>query len=100
MASKIAHRSAAEIPPAIPFRAGEIHFVKRTFRRWAEPPLPVQAGGNRTGSGRALEHMHDVLVTFRRVRRLPTPRAADPHVGFSPPADRARLNQFHNAAVI
>ena len=53
VAAQVAHGAVAEVPPAVPFRPGEVDLVERPGRRGAEPEVPVEPGGDRRGVRRA-----------------------------------------------
>src|SRR6185369_6729165 len=74
VAAEIAHRAIAKVPPAIPFRSGEINRVEWPGRCRTKPEFPIQSFGHGLRFLGALDHPDDVLVTFGVRLALPTPR--------------------------
>src|SRR5207244_1241806 len=95
-----AHGAVAEIPPAIPFRAGKIDRMKRSRGRGTEPKVPIEGIGNGLRFFGAVGHPDDVLVALRVVFALPTPGARDPNVRFGDGANCAALDDLDDAAII
>ncbi len=101
VAAQVAHRPVAEVPPAVPLRSGQVDVAVRAGGSRPEPQVPVDAGGNGVGRGRAVLHEHDVLVLGRLgLARVPAPRARHPDVALAHPADGACLHQLDDAAVV
>ena len=81
VAAEVAHGAVAEIPPAIPFRPGDVDGVERPLRRRAEPQFPVEPGRDRLRLLRALGDVDDVLVALARLPGSASPRPATPRRG-------------------
>src|SRR6266516_2826864 len=100
MAAQVAHRAIAEIPPAIPFRSGEINGVEGPCRCRAEPEFPIQSFGHGLRFLGAFDHPDNVLVTLGVRFALPAPRSGNPEVRLVNGPDDPALNQFNHLAVI
>ena len=102
MAAQVAHGAVAEVPPAVPLRAGEVDLVERPRGRGAEPEVPVEARrGSATASVGPLADGDDVAVlrwrppSDCRPQARPTQTWASRHR-----ADGAGLDQLDDAAVV
>src|SRR5262249_30993638 len=100
VAAEIAHRAAAEIPPAIPFRTGEVDRMERPRRCRAQPEIPVETRRNRLLFLRTFGDVDNVLVLVRSLLALQAPRARHPDVGLAHRTDDTALDQFDDAAIV
>src|SRR5262245_30009024 len=93
MASEVRHRAVAEVPPAIPFRPGQIDFIERALRRGAQPQVPIQTGGYGRAVRRAVLDEDYVAGRLRLFfAGMQAPGAADPYVRFGDCPDRPALD--------
>src|SRR5262245_975510 len=101
MASEVRHRAVAEVPPAVPFRPGQIDFIERALRRGAQPQVPIQTGGYwRTVRRAVLDEDYVAGLPRLLVAGVHVPGASDPHMRFGDGPDSPALDQFDYASVI
>ena len=98
--AEVAHGPAAKVPPAVPFRPGEIDFVKRTFWSRPEEQIPIEKRRRGLRLGGPARDIHDVAIPLGRFLTLQSPGPADPDVAFPDRTDGPALDQFHHAAVV
>ena len=90
MAAEVRHRAVAKVPPAVPFRTGEIIVVERPGRRRALPQIPVQAGWDGAGPLGRADHDEAILgIAGRLLTFVPAPGTRMPDVNFANRANRA-----------
>src|ERR1051325_2290247 len=89
VAAEIAHGTAAEVPPAIPFRTREIDFVEWPLGGRTKPEVPMHSLRNWHRLCRTFVHENDILVSPGGFFTLATPGAPDPNMGFGDWANRA-----------
>src|SRR3954466_13054922 len=99
MASQIAHRSIAEVPPAIPFRSRKIYGVEGPLRCRAKPQIPIQELGWWLGFGGPLDDPNKILMTFGVRLALPTPGTRYPNVSLVDRSDSPTLDEFDHLAI-
>ena len=97
--SEVGHRTAAEIPPSIPLRAGKIDLVIRAVGRWANPQIPIQVGRWHHFFGGSFRDI-EVFVRDRIFLTLKSPGSRSPNVCFVDLSDGSRLDQFHNSSIV
>src|SRR5262249_45890377 len=101
MASEVRHRAVAEVPPAVPFRPGQIDFIERALRRGAQPQVPIQTGEYGRAVRRAVLDEDYVAGRLRLFfAGMQAPGAADPHMRFGDGPDRPALDHFDDEPVI
>ena len=104
VAAEIAHRAVAEIPPAVPARAGKIRLVERPRRRGAEPQIEVLGRRDRHLLLEPVDDLDAVVEAVRLVellgrrRVLQPPRAIGPDVHFAHRTDHAGLEDLLDRA--
>ena len=98
--AEVAHRATAEVPPAVPFGAGDVDFVEGSGGGGAEKEIPVEVCGRGFGFGGAFGDEDDVAVAFGGFFGLEAPSAGDPDVAFADGADGACLDEFDDSAVV
>ena len=101
MATQIRHGSVTEIPPAIPFGAGEVDAVEWPFGGGAEPQIPMHPVRDRMRFLRSFLNHNNVFVLFRFFfAALPSPGPRYPYMGFAYRPNGSRLNQLDNAPIV
>src|SRR3954451_21778488 len=104
MAAEIAHRAVAEVPPAVPPRAGEVGFVVRTRGRRSEPEVEVIRRRNRHLLLEAIDDLDAFVESVRmiellgRCRVLQAPGAVRPDVNLPHRPDYAGHQDFLDRA--